>query len=56
VGRPKLDDARTRVMTVRMLKAEMAAFKKAADQSGVPLSIWVRQTLRKAVGLGTLAD
>jgi hypothetical protein len=37
-------------------EAEMVAFRKAADRSGLDLSAWLRQLARRAAGLPTVAD
>lgn len=49
-GRPKKDDnvAKRRTIQIRLSNAEKQAFSEAADLSGLPLSLWARERLRKA--------
>ena len=49
-GRPKNVDsmARRRVLQIRLLQAEKQAFLDAAKSSGLSLSSWARERLRKA--------
>lgn len=36
---------------MRLLKEELAAFRKAANLSGLPLTAWIRLVCRRAAGL-----
>lgn len=54
VGRPRVENAREKVITVRLLAAEQSALKRLADQSGVPMSVLVRNLIRRAIKLPTL--
>jgi len=49
-GRPKNPDnlAKRRVLQIRLLEAEKHAFSDAARISGLSLSSWARERLRKA--------
>lgn len=40
-----------RQMSLRVLTDELDAFRKAADDTGLPLSLWARTMLRRAAGL-----
>ena len=50
LGRPKLDanDKKGVRLDVRISRQEREAFKSAADVSGIPLSIWIRERLRRS--------
>jgi predicted DNA binding CopG/RHH family protein len=43
--------ASRRVLTIRLLPAERAAFKRAADARGLPMMTWLRSAGRRAAGL-----
>ncbi len=49
-GRPKNPDSlvKRRVVQIRLLEAEKQAFSDAAKNSGLSLSSWARERLRKA--------
>jgi hypothetical protein len=49
-GRPPTppDRAKTESLEVRLTAAEKGAMREAADLSGLPLSTWVRERLRRA--------
>ncbi len=49
-GRPKNSDGLTkkRVVQIRLLEAEKQAFSDAAKNSGLSLSSWARERLKKA--------
>lgn len=57
VGRPKLPkgEAKGIVLQSRVQPQEKAAYQKAAKGQGVDLSTWVRETLNKATGNGSLS-
>ena len=40
--------ARSERMELRLEASEKAAFREAADASGLPLSAWIRERLRRA--------
>jgi uncharacterized protein (DUF1778 family) len=48
-GRPKKssDQLQTEYLDVRLTPDEKQAFKSAAELAGMPVSMWVRQRLRK---------
>jgi uncharacterized protein (DUF1778 family) len=46
-GRPPKDQARRRLLEVRLDESEKQAFKDAAELSGLGLSTWVRERLRQ---------
>ena len=48
-GRPKKDSdqRQTESLDVRLTEAEKQAFKNAADVSGMAVSAWVRERLRR---------
>jgi uncharacterized protein (DUF1778 family) len=46
-GRPKKDQARRRLLEVRLDESEKQAFKDAAELAGLGLSTWVRERLRQ---------
>jgi len=48
----KTDDRKS--LTLRMSAEDYAAFKKAADDLDMPLTVWIRLACRKAAGLPTL--
>jgi hypothetical protein len=50
MGRPKKEEGHIRqmLMQVRLQEAELQAFREAAEASGLDLSSWVRERLRKA--------
>jgi hypothetical protein len=47
-GRPKKDKKLNDYLEIRVESAEKEAFKDAADLAGIPVSIWVRERLRRA--------
>jgi hypothetical protein len=49
-GRPpkSSDQLQTEYLDVRLTVTEKEAFKNAAELAGMPVSMWVRQRLRKA--------
>ena len=49
-GRPPIDPSKAKAeyLDIRLEVAEKAAFLNAADLAGVPLSVWVRERLRRA--------
>jgi len=51
VGRPSLpkDEVKVKVTPVRLKGDEQAAFKRAAQNAGLSLSEWIRQTLNGAI-------
>jgi hypothetical protein len=53
LGRPKkaADSKRTARTEILLTTAEKAAFEKAAEQSGLTLSDWMRLRLRESAGL-----
>jgi uncharacterized protein (DUF1778 family) len=44
-GRPKKDDAREKIVRVRVNDRELALLKEAADIQGLELSTWARMEL-----------
>jgi len=49
-GRPPLDEKRE-LIAMRLLGAELAAFRVAADKAGKPYTVWMRDVCRKACRL-----
>ncbi len=50
VGRPSLGkDAKSVVLQSRVQETEKAAYQKAAKSEGKDLSVWVRDTLNRAI-------
>ena len=47
-GRPKKAKTLNEYLEIRVQAAEKQAFKDAADLAGIPVSIWVRERLRRA--------
>jgi uncharacterized protein (DUF1778 family) len=47
-GRPKKAKKLNEYLEIRVESAEKQAFKDAADLAGIPVSIWVRERLRRA--------
>lgn len=52
MGRPKIDNPRSRRVFVRALPAEVAAWKRTADRAGLTLSAWLRALANAAAGRG----
>ena len=48
-GRPKQANRRTEYLELRLTENEKRAFAEAANISGITLSTWVRERLRRAV-------
>ena len=44
---------KTKVLNLRLSEEEYEAFKKAADESGLSLSAWIRQACRARAKLPT---
>jgi uncharacterized protein (DUF1778 family) len=40
--------SREQVLQIRLTEEENQAFKDAADIAGIPISVWVRERLRRA--------
>jgi predicted HicB family RNase H-like nuclease len=49
VGRPKQANRRTEYLEIRLNENEKRAFQEAAQISGISVSTWVRERLRRAV-------
>ena len=49
VGRPKQTNRRTESLEIRLTENEKRAFREAALISGISVSTWVRERLRRAV-------
>lgn len=50
IGRPK--KARVlKMVSFRMREDEVAAFQGEAERRGIPMSVWLRQLGRKALGM-----
>jgi hypothetical protein len=47
-GRPKKQKKLDEYLEIRVTSAEKQAFRDAADFAGIPVSIWVRERLRRA--------
>lgn len=48
-GRPRSDDPRAEIITVRFTAGEYAEVKAAVEASGKPVSVWIREaSLRTA--------
>jgi uncharacterized protein (DUF1778 family) len=47
-GRPRKANPLTEYLEIRVGGEEKQAFKDAADLSGIPISAWVRERLRRA--------
>lgn len=54
-GRPKKATKLDDYLEIRVTSAEKQTFKDAADFAGIPVSIWVRERLRR-VAMRELAD
>lgn len=48
LGRPKKNKPLSEIVNIRIEPLEKIAFKEAADIAGVPLSIWMRERLRRS--------
>jgi predicted HicB family RNase H-like nuclease len=48
-GRPKQANRRTESLEIRLNENEKRAFQEAAQISGISVSTWVRERLRRAV-------
>jgi predicted HicB family RNase H-like nuclease len=48
-GRPKQKNRRTEYLEIRLNEHEKRAFQEAAQISGISVSTWVRERLRRAV-------
>jgi predicted HicB family RNase H-like nuclease len=48
-GRPKQANRRTEYLEIRLNENEKRAFQEAAQISGISVSTWVRERLRRAV-------
>lgn len=46
-GRPQKTNKHSENLKIRVESAEKQAFKDAADLAGIPLSVWVRERLRR---------
>lgn len=49
IGRPKQANRRTEYLEIRLTVNEKRVFQEAAQISGISLSTWVRERLRRAV-------
>lgn len=48
-GRPRTANRRTEYLELRLTENEKRAFQEAAHISGISMSTWVRERLRRAV-------